>query len=291
MGIYDRLNYSFETESNAVFELSNSTINFMNTVPNLLPEWAQDDIANNTVGGYFTNPVSTVTQNIRNTCNTLIVLLSGNSNTNTQSVTGTTSEISNLFSGMITVSSNVGGYNGGEFIMHTNRISGVTPLSASPETGKDTALLPHYETAMASGQLMMYLTNQSDDISNNSPIMGSFTSVLIETELDNFYSNISTYNTTITNSLTITGSGTELDPIVRQSNLSLSVVQTMANNILNINTTLATRRDHDEKFYSNSRTIAEEYRQLRMFNDLGASANTLLRNYIGSDKLLTRLNS
>jgi hypothetical protein len=293
MGIFDRLQYNFQTTSNSVFELSSNTQSFMNTVPSLLPDWAQQDIANNDVGGYFTNPVSTVTQNIRNTSNTLVALLSPNPSTNTEAVSGTTGEITTLFNTINTLSANIGSNNGGLFIAHTNRISGVTPLSASPETGADTALLPHYETAMSTGQMMMYLTNQSDNISNNSPIMGSFTSILIENELDSLYSNISSYYTTISNSITITGGGTDAttDPFVRTSNLSLSVVQNMSNNITTINTNLAFRRTHDENFYTNSRAVVDEYSQLKIFSNTGATANNLLQNYIGSNKLLTRLNS
>jgi hypothetical protein len=291
MGIFDRLQYNFETSSNSIFDLSSNTQSFMNTVPSLLPDWAQQDIADSDVGGYFRNPVSTVTQNIRNTCGTLVTLLSADPGTNTDAVGGTTLEITNLFGFINLNSANVSGNNGGFFIAHTNRISGVTPLSASPETGADTALLPHYETAMSTGQMMMYLTNQSDNISNNSPIMGSFTSILIENELDSLYSNISTYYTEISNSITITGTGISPDNYVRTSNLSLSVVQNMANNISTINTTLAVRRDHDEKFYTNSRAVVDEYSQLKIFSNTGATANNLMQNYIGSDKLLTRLNS
>jgi len=291
MGIFDRLQYNFETTGNSIFELSSNTQSFMNTVPSLLTDWQQEDIANDDVGGYFRNPVSTVTQNIRNTCNTLVSLLSSNPSTNTDAVTGTTGAITTLFTTINTQSANIGSNNGGLFIAHTNRISGVTPISASPETGTDTALLPHYETAISTGQLMMYFTNQSDNISNNSPIMGSFTSILVENELNSLYSNISSYYTTISNSITITGTGISPDNYVRTSNLSLSVVQNMANNIQTIETTFSVRRDHDEKFYTNSRTVVDEYSQLRIFNNTGATANNLLHNYIGSDKLLTRLNS
>lgn len=291
MGIFDRLQYNFETTSNSIFELSSNTQSFMNTVPSLLTDWQQEDIANDDVGGYFRNPVANVVQNIRNTCNTIFTILSPVPATNTNSVIGTTVDITNLFVTMNTQTANIGTNNGGLFIAHTNRISGVTPLSASPESGLDTALLPHYETAMSTGQLMMYLTNQSDGISNNSPIMGSFTSIIIEDDLNSLYSNIANYPTIINSSITITGTGISPDNYVRTSNLSLDTVQTMANNIATINTTLAVRRDHDEKFYTNSRNLVDEYSQLRIFNNTGATANNLLQNYIGSDKLLTRLNS
>ena len=278
--------------ANGIIEFSDKVINQLNSMPQLLPDWGYEDMRDDNVGGYFKNPVANVSQDIRDTCNTLVTLLSANANTNTNAVVGTTSEISTLFTTINTTSANVGGYNGGEFIAHTDRISGVTPLTASPSTtGRDTALLPHYDTAMSTGQLIMYLTYQSDGIQNNAPIMNSFQSILVEDDLDSLYSNISSYNTTISNSITISGTGTELDPYIRTSNLTLSVVQNMSNNITTIDTTMATKRNGDEENYTLSRQMADEFNTLRQFNSIGATANNLIQNYIGSDKLLTRLNS
>jgi len=280
--------------ANGIIDFSKGVLDQMNAMPRLLEDWQFEDIANDDVGGYFVNPVADVTQNIRNTSNTLISLLSANPSTNTQAVTGSTGDITTLFTGMITLSANIGGFNGGEFIAHTNRLSGVTPLDASPSTsGIDTALLPHYDTALATGQLMMYLVYQSDGVQNNSPIMNNFTSIVIEDDLNSLYSNIANYYTTISNSITVSGGGTDAntDPIVRVSNLSLSVVQTMSNNLTTINTTLATKRNNDEVYYATSRKVAGEFNELRRFNNMGATANNLVQNYVGSNKLLTRLNS
>jgi hypothetical protein len=155
----------------------------------------------------------------------------------------------------------------------------------------DVANVPHYETAMSTGQLVLYITNQSDVVSNNAPIMGSFTSITIESELESYNVNVSSYYTTINNSLTITGTGTELDPIVRSSNLSLTIVQNMANNIIELHDLFRERRVHDEEFFINSRKVTDDYQKVKTFSSLGATANTLLQNYIGSDKLLTRINS
>lgn len=291
MSIFGRLGYNFETTSNSVFELSSNTQNFMNTVPSLLTDWQQNDIANNEVGGYFRNPVANVAQDIRDTCNTIFSILIEDATTNTNSLIGETLDVTNLFITMNIKTANIGTNNGGLFIEHTNRISGVTSIQDSLNIDDKNALLPHYQTAMSTGQLLMYLTNQAESVSNNTPIMGNFTSILIEEELNSLYSNISTYATQINNSITITGTGISPDNFVRTSNLSLETVQSMANNIDTINTTLSVRRDHDEKFYTNSKQIVEEYSQLRIFNTPGATANNLMQNYIGSDKLLTRLNS
>jgi hypothetical protein len=280
--------------ANGIIEFSDKVLKHLNTVPRLLDDWQFQDLANNTVNGYFKNPVANVTSDIMNECSSLVSLLSAVPATNTNAVQGSTGAITTLFTDIISLSSNIAGFNGTEFIEHTNRISGVTPIEASPSTtGRDTASLPHYDTAMSTGQLMMYLTYQSEGVQNNSPIMNNFTSIVIEEDLNSLYSNISSYETTISNSITVTGGGTDTltDPYVRTSNLSLGVVTNMYNNIQTINTTLATKRNNDEVYFNTSREVAKDFNELRRFNNMGATANNLLQNYIGSDKLLTRLNS
>lgn len=289
MGIYDRLNYNFD--GTGVSELSSNTKSFMNTMPSLLNSWQQEDIANNDVGGYFQNPVSTITQTLRNHCNNIIILLAADPATNTNAITGATETINIAFASMLSNSANIAGNNGGFFIAHTDRLSGVTTIEQSVALEVDTANVPHYETAMATGQLMMYITNQSDNIGNNSPIMGNFTSIVIGDKLQSLNNNISTYYETVNGSLTITGSGTETLPYIRTSNLTLEVVQTMANDIIELHDTLKNRRVHDEEFFRNSRKVADEYQLLKGFSNMGSTATDLVQNYIGTDKLLTRINS
>jgi hypothetical protein len=281
--------------ANGIIEFSNNVLSHMNAIPKLLDDWQFEDLANNNVNGYFKNPVANVTSDIMSVCGTLVSLLSEVPATNTTAVQGSTGAITNLFNNINISSANVAGFNGTEFIEHTNRISGVTPVGASPSsTGRDTALLPHYDTAMATGQLMMYLTYQSEGIQNNSPIMNNFTSIVIEEDLNSLLSNISSYYTTISNSITVTGGGTDAltDPFVRTSNLTFDVVTDMfINNIQPINITLAKKRNNDEIYYNTSRQVSQDFNELRKFNNMGATANNLIQNYIGSDKLLTRLNS
>jgi hypothetical protein len=280
--------------ANGIIEFSNNVLSHMNAIPKLLDDWQFEDLANDDVNGYFKNPVANVTSDIISVCGSLVSLLSAVPATNTTSVQGSTGAITTLFTNINSLSANVAGFNGTEFIEHTNRISGVTPVGASPSSsGRDTALLPHYDTAMATGQLMMYLTYQSEGVQNNSPIMNNFTSIVIEEDLNSLHSNISSYFTTISNSITITGGGTDaiLDPFVRTSNLSSIVVTDMFNNIQTINSTLAEKRNNDEIYYNTSRQVSQDFNELRKFNNMGATANNLIQNYIGSDKLLTRLNS
>ena len=235
--------------ANGIIEFSDKVINQLNSMPQLLPDWGYEDMRNNEVGGYFKNPVANVSQDIRDTCNTLVTLLSANANTNTNAVVGTTSEISTLFTTINTTSANVGGYNGGEFIAHTDRISGVTPLTASPSTtGRDTALLPHYDTAMSTGQLIMYLTYQSDGIQNNAPIIGNFTSLFTSSNLVSYYSTVSSYPQTVIHSI---NTGTS------ECNLTPTQISTISSSINAVASFMNTKITNDVTFYNNCQAVLQ----------------------------------
>ena len=63
-GIFDRLGFPATLAANTV-NYSNTTINTLQSVPNLLTDWQMQDIANSNVSGYFVNPAL-------NSANTLI---------------------------------------------------------------------------------------------------------------------------------------------------------------------------------------------------------------------------
>lgn len=291
--IFSRLHYDYS--GSGISELSSNAVSFMNTVPTLLEQWQITDIADNNVGGYQQNPVATSSQNIRNNCNTLVTLISASEDVvdaNTiyySALQGTTTAITDLFTSINSLSANIGGPNGGLFIAHTNRISGVTPL------GPDAGTKPYYSTALNIGQTVMYLTNQADGVSNNSPILGSFTSLLEKDTINTLDTTISTYYNTINNSITV--SGGSYDPeantitYTRTSNLSYDVVFSMQSNISTINSTMGTRRAHDEQFYLNAKTVTDEFNVLRTYSSMGQTANNLCQNYVGTTKLLSRINS
>lgn len=299
MSIFSRL--QFDYSGTGVYELSSNVTSMMNTMPKLLEDWQVQDMGNNDVGGYNKNPVYTSTQNIRSKCNSLVILLSGSSaNVDgniivTEAVSGTTNAITGLFNSINSTSSNIGGTNGQVFTEHTNRISGVTSIQDSIVDGADKSHLPHYAIAMGTGQLITYLTYQSDNVSNSAAISGSFTSMFINDTLEDLYLTISTYEQTVNSSITIssTSDGNGNVTIARVSNLSFDTVNSMSNVISTIDTTMAYRRVHDERFYTTSKQLAEEYGELRMYSksSMGATANNFLQNFNGSDKLLTRINS
>ena len=291
--IFDRFNYNFSPSSNnAIVEFSQSTLDHLNTVPQLMTDWQKTDMENGDIGGYLKNPVANVITILRNTCNSIYNLVVANTSTNTNIVTGTNSTINTYFVSITTNTSNVGGINGGNFLDHTNRISGVVNVSqtATASGGELTQDLPHFETAFPIGQVVMYLLYQTDGIQNNAPIMGNFTSILIEQELESFNTVLQTTYSQINNSITITGSGTEASPYVRSSNLSQSQVAAIYANTSGLASMLYTRRISDESFYTTSMQIMSEYKAVSGFNKMGLTANNMVQNFIGTDKLKSRIN-
>ena len=276
MSVFERLGFNF-TDANNIVELSDGAKEYLNTIPKILNTWQEADLANNEVGGYFTNPVSNVANSI---IAVSVSLMSATFNVNGDPL------ISSIYNLANTIQ-----YTDGSadlFIEHTNRVSGVTSM-VSDEVDE---IFPYYITGMSVGQSIMYITNQVDGIQNNAPIMGTFTSLLVGEELQDTMNVVISYPQTILNSITITIGGIVPNTYpIKTSNLSNAVLQTMYDNVLYLKTTMDDRRNHDITFYRNSLQIMDEVDSLRVFTGMGETQDRLINNYIGSDKLLTRLNT
>jgi hypothetical protein len=276
--IFQKLGYDFNDPEGAITPLTTESKKFLDSVPPLVNEWQSQDIADSNVGGYFKNPTATPATGIKNKCIQIFSLPSGIVGANS----GATTLFANIAVNAFAICNT--GAEADQFIAHTNRISGVTPITP------DTATLPHYDTAMGIGKTVMYMTNKTDNIEDNSPIMGSFTSILIVDTLETSNTTITPYYNLVANSLTSSTTGTPPDEITTYtSNLSYSTVQTIDQQIATINYTLKRRREHDVNYYNNAKTMVENYQTLKQFSNIGGTENTLIQNYIGTDKLLSRL--
>jgi len=267
MGIFDRLGYNPTAVGNNVIEFSANVVNYMNSIPALLEPWQMDDIANSAVSGYFKNPVANVTNNIWNTSNSIIA------------ITGlSSSNINQIYVAASNLSVNAAN----SFFAHTNRISGVSPITGN------TAELPHYSTAIGSGKVLATLVFQSDGVQNNAPIIGNFTSLFIENDLVSYYTRIQGYPTTIQNSMIATDDG--LGGFTYSSNLSQATANAMVANLTSIMSLMDSRRNGDVNFYNNSQSVIADYKAVKQFSNMGQTQTELI-NLVGSDKLKERLNS
>lgn len=264
-GVFARLQYNFDDPNAAVQNLSANTQAHLNTMPAFIESWQAQDIANNTVGGYYKNPVDTYV-------NTIITYSAGmrdaaNTANSSNSAVDGLSNIINLANTLATTAN--------AFLAHTNRISGITPFTGQDET------IPYYDTAMGLGKSAIYIMNQTDGIVNSAPIMGSFTSILVGPQI---YANA---NTIAADSIILTQviAGNVSNTT---TNTQIAQIQT---DLTSVNNHLSGRQSNDYTFYTNLRTFMDNYNTTKKFSNMGETQTYLIENYVGSDKLLTRLNA
>jgi hypothetical protein len=259
-GVYATLGYNFSDPNGDILTLSANTIAHLNSMPAFIDSWQAQDIANNTVGGYYQNPVASNTSSIITISQTMITVAN----------TGASQNIANC--DLIVTAAN-GLYNTAtSFLAHTNRISGVTPF-----VGQDVEN-PYYDTAMGLGKTALYITNQTDNITNTSPILGSFTSILIAAQ-------VSSANVTLVNNLVTLTAG------VTANNLTQPQITQILTSISNANTLLFSRQTADVTYYTNLRTFVDKYNSVKKFTNMGETETYLVNNFVGTDKIKERINS
>jgi hypothetical protein len=136
---------------------------------------------------------------------------------------------------------------------------------------------------------------------NNAPIMGSFTSLLIEPQLTSNLNSIITFveplrNSIVANTVTIqvddgNGGYTESTTTTYSSNLANQSITTLNNKVNALAVLMEHRRQRDRAYYVNMKGFIDKYNQTKKFNKMGATESDMTQNLIGSQKLLDRLNS
>jgi len=264
IGIFDRLNFPASMANNTI-TFSENTQKSLANLPPILTTWQMEDIANSNTFGYFTNPVGNLASNLQN----VIVNIISSANLAND---GTLSTIqTNAISSNVHVSN---------FYAHTNRISGVTPFDANT-AGDVLPLPPYYEDCIGTGKALTYLVYQSDGISNNAVIMGNFGSLYTENTLAYHVETLANDLISIQNSIV---------PGVPDwsSNMSPAKIAQITSNIITMNTFVYGSVTQDVNFYSNSKSIMEDYNKVKGFTRPGDSEKYLYEK-IASDKLKERI--
>jgi hypothetical protein len=284
-GVFARLGYNFDNPNGTIQNLSSETQAQLNAVPALFSSWAGEDLATSNVSSYYKNPVATDVQSISDSANLIVSLV-----TAANGLQGSTGTITTLFANiantnLATVCQS--------YKLHTDRLSGVR--NYDDDVGANTSAIytsPYKDPAIGYGKSAMYIVNQTDGIINTAPILGSFTSLFVGPQINANTTIIATYYNIINNSITISQdiSGAYSNTVYT-SNLSLSVVTTIDNQLANTTIFLANRENHDKNYYANLKAVAEDYQELRKLQNLGESESTLIQDYVGTDKLLSRLNA
>lgn len=284
--LYDSLNFDFERSKlgSALDPENNLETGVRRSVP-VLPKWQYDALANNETSNelYVKNPVKDVTQSIRNTANSIsAVSISGGTIASIKSAANT---ITGYFTNTGTEESPVLVYTSGSaetFISHTNRISGVVD-STDP-------LLPDFNTATGYGQLVFSIVSKYENVLDNTPILGSFTSLFIGPDLEAKLNLLAPLPLEIEESIFVSsGEGTELSPYVYDSDLSLTRQEEILEIVTSTSTLLNARRTHDVNFFLKCKTMSENYNKLAKFSNFNALTLHLVENFIGTETLKSKL--
>jgi hypothetical protein len=266
MSVYGRLNYS---SGSAIFngadQLSQNTINYLNFSNINLSQWQINDLSNNNVGGYYQNPHQYNLATLSLYLNAMVPL----ANTANVSYNVASSAANTLSTSLNSVASSL--FN---FTVHTNNISGVT-YSAN------TTLYPDLNSALAVGRQILNITNKTDSVQNNTPIIGNFTSLYIGTQLSSLTANITSDYVTLNNSMTLVSGNLT-------SNISNTAMNTIITDVNNLQTLIDTQRNNDWTFYQNSLSVLQDYQTLLQFSNLGSTQNSLIQ-LIGTSKLHSEL--
>jgi hypothetical protein len=255
----------------AVEQLSSTVQTQMKMMPKLLQPWQEADLISDEVEQYFVNPVSNTINVIWSTSNTISNLSFSNVITGTINVTFNNPGVSNIMNPALMVVRDVTQNIANSFMIHTDRISNVMPLDFDVD-------LPHYETAIGFGKIIMYIVNQTDNIQNNSPLIGSFSSLFVANTL-------SDYSNTF-----VSISNVYLGSIVNgNSSLSLTDANEFSNAANQVSNTMTTYRQKDFDFFTNSQMIVDRYNKASEFNRIGQTELFLINNYIGTTNLKNNL--
>jgi hypothetical protein len=268
--IFQQLGYNYSPSSNEIITFDQSVLNSMNSVPQFLNSWQYEDLRNNdtAISNYLVNPVSSISQFIHDIAVSIFDACGNVADLATISATANTANVAAT-----------------NFLAHTNRLAGIEPINS------DTVLLPHYDTAIGVGKSIMYIVYQSDEIQNNAPIMGSFTSLFIKDDLTLKYNVVTGYPDLISNSISANtypdGNGNTITEL--SSNLTPTQISTIVTNVEALGNTMNTRRTHDENFYNNSKNILTEFNQIKKFKSPGTSETNIINDYIGTTRLKNNL--
>lgn len=255
-GIWHSFGYNFDDPNGHIQELSEQTQTHLTDMPPFITDWQAQDIANNDFDGYYQNPMQSISMLIYQTANSIVI-----------STTGVTN-LANVNSSATTLMGNTQ-----NFLAHTARLSGVIEFNGSDSQNV------YMQQALSAGRTAMYITSQTDGISNNAPILGSFSSLMIEPQLIANNDILVAYAQEVANSI-----------YLGSSNLTSQQITTIDTHIKNLNNFMDYRRNSDLNYYSNVKRFIDGYNKTKRLNNMGETEKYLVNNLIGTPKAKARLN-
>ena len=273
MGLYNRLGLSFDTSqfgsAQTLAPNAANTLNLIASSSGSIPEWQKTDLAAGSPvrTNYFKNPTVNTLSTMTVATNTL---LSAANSANDFVTVGVASTL------LIELS---------KFKSHTDNISGVVAVS--------NVSFPSLQSAQNIGQLNMMTLSKTDGVSNTAPILGSFTSLFIQDQLNANANEIIFFADEYKNSINLTSYTDEFGNTYTTytSNLPNTEIVKIQSYLSNTQNLMANRRTNDWSFYQNSVQLAQDVGFMQQFNGMGGTMSYLVNNVVGTPNLLSKLNS
>lgn len=281
-GVFATLGYNYTNPNGAVVPYSNTTLTHIQTVPPVIKSWQAQDIASNSVDGYVQNPISGYVHNISDAANTILA--------KTPIVSTTGADFSSILTSINFLSFGAlnATQNSQTFLEHTDRLCNVRQQSDDANVKINGTDFPYYQTATSLGKSASYILYQTDGVANTAAVMGSFTSILDRTQLSQISSTIVTDSAAIVASLTYVPS--EISGYYTSS-LSPTIVTKYTRDFSNAVTYMTTHETADKTFYKNLKDMMAKYNSTKQYVNMGDSESYLINNFIGTPKLISRVNS
>jgi hypothetical protein len=261
--LFDNLQLNFDTSKfgNALDPKGTLKDEITITSPPLT-KWQYDAVAANNVvrTTYLKNPLANVVNTIISIANTIYVL------TNTYSyLPNANTSVYNL-----EIAAN-------NFFRHSQRLSG---LEASTNSA-----LPDFFSATSYGRSIFPILGKFEGVSNNSPILGSMTSLFVESDLLTYSVILQAAKIELQNSLVSAGFPT----VTYSSNLSSIKISEICNSINSATSFMNTRRIHDVNFFGRVVEVSNNYMEISRYSGFADIEAHLIENYVGTETLKNNL--
>lgn len=262
--LFDSLQLNFDTTKfgNALDPRGTLSEEILLTSPPLT-KWQYDAVAANNVSRtvYLRNPLANVINTIANTTNSLYI------STNTfLYLANANSAAANLEIAVNT------------FFRHTQRLSG---LEASSN-----GALPDFFSATSYGRSVFPILSKFEGVANNTPILGSMTSLFVEGDLLTYSVQLTAAKLELENSINVIGA---LPPYTYSSNLSSARITQIINLIQDTTNFMNTRRTHDVNFFGRIVAVSNNYMEISRYSGFGDVEAFLVENYVGTQTLKNNL--
>jgi hypothetical protein len=288
-GVYNTLGVNTSLLGDSLTNYTPDVQKQMTSLPPVITSWQAQDIANNTVGGYTQNPVLPSIQLLSDAANNMLSYTP---------VISSSGEIDALFNSIYTDSQylSIGNesvltQNAQTFLYHTNRLSG-TRIAQDDATAKiDSTNLPYYSVAIQTAKTASYIVNQTDGVANNSVMLSCFTSILAANQFIQLANTVSHGANTLIASLYYVAPGEGAGSDYYRSNISLPVITQISNDFANSVNLMMERETADITFYVNLKNLISNYNTTKQFTNMGETEKLLVNTFIGTPKIISRVNS